>query len=65
MKLVHVPTVDLVMRDARKNTALLSPAQEALVFVIYFSAITALEPEEVSGQTFRQTSTPTDDASRC
>lgn len=48
MKLLHVPTMDLIMRDARKNTSSLSHGQEALVFVIYFSAITSLEPEEVS-----------------
>ena len=47
VKLVHVPTVDLILRDARRSSKSLTPGNEALVFAIYFSAITALEPEEV------------------
>ncbi|XWW95285.1 hypothetical protein V2A60_003241 [Cordyceps javanica] len=47
LKVLHVPTIDALLREARQNVATLSPADEALIFVIYFSAITALEPEEV------------------
>lgn len=49
VKLVHVPQVDIILREARKSSSSLSPADEALVFAIYFSALTSLEPEEVSG----------------
>lgn len=48
VKLIHVPTVDVILREARKNNKNLGAGNEALVFAIYFSAITALEPEEVS-----------------
>ncbi|KAJ3488117.1 hypothetical protein NLG97_g6262 [Lecanicillium saksenae] len=47
VKIIHVPTVDALLREARKDASSLSPENEALIFVIYFSAITALEPEEV------------------
>ncbi|KJZ76121.1 hypothetical protein HIM_04577 [Hirsutella minnesotensis 3608] len=47
-KVLHVPTVDLVLREARKNSESLTPAQEALVFAIYFAAVTSLEPDEVA-----------------
>ncbi|OAQ79440.1 fungal specific transcription factor domain-containing protein [Purpureocillium lilacinum] len=47
VKLLHVPTTDLVMREARRNSDKLSPGNEALAFAIYFAAITSLEPEEV------------------
>lgn len=47
IKLLHIPTTDLILRDARKNSDKLSPGQEALAFSIYFAAVTSLEPEEV------------------
>ncbi|OAA81315.1 Transcription factor [Akanthomyces lecanii RCEF 1005] len=47
LKILHVPTVDALLREARRDMSTLLPADEALIFVIYFSAITALEPEEV------------------
>lgn len=47
LKTLHVPTLDVLLRKARNDITLLTPSDEALVFVIYFSAITALEPEEV------------------
>ncbi|XP_044719785.1 fungal specific transcription factor domain-containing protein [Hirsutella rhossiliensis] len=47
IKLLHIPTTDLILRDARKNSDNLSPGQEALAFSIYFAAVTSLEPEEV------------------
>lgn len=47
IKILHVPTIDALLRKAREDVSTLSPADEALVFVIYFSAITALESEEV------------------
>lgn len=47
VKLLHIPTMDIVMRDARKNPASLPQEMQALVFAIYYSAVTSLEPEEV------------------
>lgn len=47
MKFIHVPSVDLILRAARRNCDELSPAKKALVFSIYFAAITSLEPDEV------------------
>lgn len=48
LKILHVPSAERIMRDARKSIDKLSPGNEALVFAIYFSAITSLEPDEVS-----------------
>lgn len=48
VKILHVPTVDLVIREARKNSGKLSGSDEALVFAIYFSAVISLEADEVS-----------------
>lgn len=47
IKLLHIPTTDAVLRDARRGSGTLSTGQEALVFSIYFAAVTSLEPEEV------------------
>lgn len=47
LKIVHIPTMENILRDARKSTVKLSPGNEALVFAVYFSAITALEADEV------------------
>ncbi|PNY24354.1 transcriptional regulatory protein [Tolypocladium capitatum] len=47
IKVVHVPTTELVLRDARISPEKLTPGHEALVFAIYFAAVTSLEPDEV------------------
>lgn len=47
IKLLHVPSVELILRDARRNHGKLTPGNEALVFAIYFAAVTSLEPDEV------------------
>jgi hypothetical protein len=47
IKLLHVPSVELILRDARRNHGKLTPANEALVFTIYFAAITSLESDDV------------------
>ncbi|KAI5467505.1 fungal-specific transcription factor domain-containing protein [Mariannaea sp. PMI_226] len=47
IKLVHVPTMEAIFRDLRKNQANLTPAREALVFAIYYAAVTSLEVSEV------------------
>lgn len=48
IKIIHVPSVEVMLRDARRGSEKLTPTNEALMFAIYFSAVTALEPEEVS-----------------
>ncbi|POR33178.1 Putative transcriptional regulatory protein [Tolypocladium paradoxum] len=47
IKILHIPTAELVLRDARRNAEKLSSGHEALVFAIYFAAVTSLEPDEV------------------
>lgn len=47
IKILHVPTTDLMLRNARQAGEKLTPGNEALVFAIYYAAITSLEPEEV------------------
>ncbi|KAH6900452.1 fungal-specific transcription factor domain-containing protein [Thelonectria olida] len=47
IKVVHVPSMETIFRDARRNQASLTPAQEALVFSIYYAAVTSLEADEV------------------
>lgn len=46
-KVLHIPTMELTMRDARKNPASLAPGMQALVFAVYYSAVISLEPDEV------------------
>ncbi|KAI9172209.1 putative transcriptional regulatory protein [Paramyrothecium foliicola] len=47
VKVLHVPSTEAIIRDARRSPESLTPANEALVFGIYFSAVVSLEPEEV------------------
>ncbi|KAM6537671.1 hypothetical protein FALCPG4_003579 [Fusarium falciforme] len=47
IKVLHIPSMEPIFRDARKNHEQLSPGNEALVWAIYYAAITSLEPEEV------------------
>jgi hypothetical protein len=47
LKILHVPTTEVLLRDARKNSEKLTPAAEALVFSIYYAAVISLEAEEV------------------
>ncbi|KAM5355299.1 hypothetical protein ACJ41O_001945 [Fusarium nematophilum] len=47
IKVLHIPSMEPIFRDARKNHEQLSPGNEALVWAIYYAAITSLEPDEV------------------
>lgn len=47
-KILHVPSMEKIFREARKGNAKLSPPDEALIFAIYFAAVTSLDPEDVS-----------------
>ena len=49
MPIVHFPTVAKIARDLRgSNMTSLTPANEALMFSIYYAAITSMEEEDVS-----------------
>lgn len=47
LKVLHIPTMEPVFRDARRDHKQLSPGNEALVWAIYYAAITSLDPDEV------------------
>ncbi|KAI8951874.1 fungal-specific transcription factor domain-containing protein [Xylaria longipes] len=47
VKLLHVPTTTKVIRDLRRDMSTMTPGVEALMFVIYFAAITSMEEDEV------------------
>ncbi|KAL2192627.1 fungal-specific transcription factor domain-containing protein [Corynascus similis CBS 632.67] len=47
LKIVHVPTMSKVIKEFRQNLDSLNPSTEALMFSIYYAAITSLEDEEV------------------
>ncbi|RFU73576.1 fungal specific transcription factor domain-containing [Trichoderma arundinaceum] len=47
LKIIHVPTMEAILREARRNPEKLSPGHETLVFAVYFAAIVALEDNEV------------------
>lgn len=48
VKVLHVPTVDKLVKETRKNLNSLTPANEALMFAIYFAAITSMDETDVS-----------------
>lgn len=47
VKVLHVPTVDKLVNQTRKDLDNLTPANEALMFAIYFAAITSMEESDV------------------
>lgn len=49
IRILHVPTIAKMVRDLRgKPVSSLGPSNEALMFAIYYAAITSMEEEEVS-----------------
>jgi hypothetical protein len=48
VKILHVPTMTQTIREATTNLKDISASLEALLFSIYFAAITSMEPEDVS-----------------
>ncbi len=49
VQVIHVPTVSKLIRQITGSTSDdLTPADEALMFAIYYAAITSLEDEDVS-----------------
>lgn len=47
LKILHVPTTSKLIREVRNNLDSLTPSTEALMFSIYYAAITSLDEEEV------------------
>jgi hypothetical protein len=45
--IIHVPTVTKMIRELRNDMTSLTPANEALMFAIYYSAITSMEEDDV------------------
>lgn len=50
VKILHVPTVEILVKETRKNLDSLTPGNEALMFAIYFAAITSMDEEDVSAR---------------
>ncbi|KAF3764249.1 hypothetical protein M406DRAFT_91697, partial [Cryphonectria parasitica EP155] len=47
VKVIHIPTVDKLVKETRKNLDKLGPANECLMFAIYFAAITSIDAADV------------------
>lgn len=47
LKILHVPTTSKLIRQVRTSLDNLTPSTEALMFSIYYAAITSLDEEEV------------------
>ncbi|KAJ9136651.1 All development altered-3 [Pleurostoma richardsiae] len=48
VKILHIPTMNKLIREIRTDLDNLTPSTEALMFSIYYSAITSLEDEDVT-----------------
>ncbi|KAI0132990.1 fungal-specific transcription factor domain-containing protein [Xylariales sp. AK1849] len=49
VQVVHIPTVNRMIRDLRgAGLSALTPANEALMFAIYYASITSMEEEDIS-----------------
>ncbi|KAI1497968.1 fungal-specific transcription factor domain-containing protein [Biscogniauxia marginata] len=47
VKILHVPSMSKIIREQRSNMSNIPPGMEALLFSIYYAAITSMEEEEV------------------
>ncbi|CAK7236442.1 hypothetical protein SBRCBS47491_009638 [Sporothrix bragantina] len=47
VKILHIPTISKLIREARTNLDNISPAAEALMFAIYYAAVNSLEDNEI------------------
>lgn len=47
VKVIHVPTVDKLIKETRKDLNSLTPPNEALMFAIYYAAITSIDDADV------------------
>ena len=55
-QIVHMPTVTKMARNLRGDMSSLTPANEALLFAIYYAAVTSMEDDDVM-QNFGTTKT--------
>ncbi|KXJ96259.1 fungal-specific transcription factor domain-domain-containing protein [Microdochium bolleyi] len=60
IKVLHVPTMSKTIRALRNHMEDLSPGMEALLFSIYYAAVTSMEPSEVVSSLGAEKSTLTD-----
>ncbi|KAJ0158109.1 putative transcriptional regulatory protein [Colletotrichum tanaceti] len=51
LKILHIPTMEKLIRNMRRDIDELTPGNEALMFSIYYAAITSMEDEEACSQT--------------
>jgi hypothetical protein len=47
VKILHAPSMDKLIRETRNNLDTLTPPTEALMFSIYYAAITSMDEAEV------------------
>ena len=47
VKIVHIPTMQKLVRTTQSNLNTLTPATETLMFAIYYAAVTSLDEDEV------------------
>ena len=47
-QIIHMPTITKMVRDLRGDVTKLTPANEALMFSIYYAAITSMEEDDVN-----------------
>ncbi|TDZ16357.1 Bikaverin cluster transcription factor bik5 [Colletotrichum orbiculare MAFF 240422] len=47
LKILHIPTMEKLIRDMRRNMDDLTAGNEALLFSIYYAAVTSMEDDEV------------------
>jgi len=47
VKILHIPSMNKLIRELRTSMDRLTPATEALMFAIYYAATTSLEEDEV------------------
>lgn len=47
VKILHIPTTSKLIKETRKNIDSLTPENEALMFAVYFAAITSMDEDDV------------------
>ncbi|CAL3968320.1 unnamed protein product [Diplocarpon coronariae] len=47
VKILHIPTIKVIIMEAARDLGSLSPSSEALLFALYFAVITSMSQEEV------------------
>lgn len=47
VKVLHAPTIGKLIKETRSNLDSLTPANESLMFAIYYAAVTSLDEDDV------------------